>query len=187
MKKFVFIVAAFLAFNLKAQEPIKPKASSSFYAGLNYSAMKSNTSLAGFAVGVQSLVKDTHLLAFELNHLVNTNLNFYTYGDKIKSETNYEITYGRVLFRVKNEIKFILQSGLRIQNLISQMKYAYSSSNASFFDEPVYIKKSFWQATLPLKLTVFRQGKHIGNSLGIYANIGKYTDVGVRFAIHLGK
>jgi hypothetical protein len=187
MRKLFLFALLVVTTNLIAQEEKKPTTSSSLYLGVNYSGMKSNKSLAGFAIGIQSLVRDTHLLAFELNHLVNTHLNFYAKRDEIKSETNYEITYGQVLLKTDNQIKFILQSGLRIENLICQMKYAYSPANAPLFDVPVYIKKSLWQLAIPLKLTVFRQGKYTGNSLGIYACVGRYTDLGIRFTVHFGK
>ncbi len=188
MKNIISVALFVLSFKMFAQEQSKPNTSSSLYLGGNYSVMKNKMNYVGFLVGIQTMIKDTHLLAVEINHLVCTNFKSaacYGGNGEINTETNYEITYGRVLQKAKNEFKFILQSGIRMEYIKYQVKYIYSKPNYFTYDEPLYVKKSIWQPALPVKFTAFWCGKHIGKSLGLYANIGKYTDFGIRFTIHL--
>ena len=188
MNKLVFILLLAFAGNLTAQDSAGIKSTASLYAGVNCSAMKNSRTYAGFSVGVQTLIKDTHLLAFELNQLMNTDFKFSGISgreNEVRSETNYEITYGRVLTCAKSKTKLILQTGLRAQFIKYQGKYLHSSANDPLFCEPYFENKSFWIPAVPVRLTAFRKYKSAGISFGVYANVSRYTDFGIRFAIHL--
>lgn len=190
MKKLFVLFSLFTNSLLFSQDTNKPKTLNSFYAGIQYSAMRDNSTYPGLFAGIQTLIKDTHVVTVEINHVFNSwfkanpgEINKNT----VISETNYEITYGRIIAGKANPTKLIIQSGLRLQYIKYQDLYIYNSVNGWLFSEPIYVKKALWQASLPVKLLILRLGKHTGKSLGTYVNIGKYAEVGMQIAFHLFK